>query len=88
MAHQVIWTKAVLDEFIRIGGLTETEEIIMRTRAAGMSRVEQSMKLGMSLSSVDRAILRIKRKYDEASKWSPILPERRKNQKETYMTVI
>lgn len=87
MAHQVIWTRAVLEEFIRVGGLTDTEETIMRTRAAGMSRVEQSMKLGMSVSSVDRAILRIKKKYDEAAKWSPILPDRHKNQKETYMTV-
>ena len=64
MSHQVVWTKFVLERFIEIGCLTKEEEAVMRTRAAGWTRVEQSMKLGMSLSAIDRITKRLKIKYD------------------------
>ena len=32
MTHQVPWNKVILEEFIRIGCLSKTEEMIMRTR--------------------------------------------------------
>lgn len=78
MAHQVRWNKIVLEEFIRIGGLTETEEMVIRTRVQGWSRVKQADKLNMSIPSIDRVIKRCKIKYDEAQKYSPILPPRQK----------
>lgn len=84
MAHQVPWNKIILEEFIRIGGLTETEEMIIRTRVAGWSRTEQAMKLGMSVTTVDRTIKRLKKKYDNVARYSPILPERKESADELY----
>lgn len=84
MSHQVIWTKPILERFVEIGNLTKEEELILRTRAAGWSRTEQSMKLGMSLSTVDRIIKRVKVKYDFVQKTDGNLPKRKKNAKELY----
>lgn len=84
MSHQVLWNKIILEEFIRIGGLTETEEMIMRTRVKGWSRVKQADELGMSIASIDRAIARCKAKYDNAERFSPILPPRKGSMEETF----
>lgn len=85
MSHQVIWTKIVLDTFIIEANLTKDEEMIMRTRVAGWTRTEQSMKLGMSLSTIDKIIARLKVRYDAVAKYNPILPPRKFSAKETYM---
>ena len=79
MSRQVEWNKIVLEEFIAIGGLTKTEEQIMRTRVAGWSRVEQSMKFGLSIATIDRIIARCKKKYDNCQQYSPLLPPRKKS---------
>lgn len=76
MSKQVPWNKIILEEFIRIGGLTETEEMIIRTRVQGWSRIKQADKLNMSVASIDRAIKRCKHKYDNVQKYSPVLPPR------------
>lgn len=85
MTKQVIWTKLILEEFIDQGNLTKDEEIIMRTRAAGWTITEQSIKLGMSTATVNRIIKRLKTKYDRVQKTSVILPIRKPSAKETYM---
>lgn len=85
MAHQVIWTKIILEEFIELANLDETEEMIMRTRAAGWTRTEQSMKLCLSLATVDRAIKRLKAKYDQVQPYSVLLPPRKESAEELYM---
>ena len=85
MSHQVIWTKFVLERFIEVGNLTKEEEAVMRTRAAGWTRTEQSMKLGMSLSTIDRIIERLKVKYDRAQKYDVLLPPRKQSSQELYM---
>lgn len=85
MSKQVPWNKLILERFIELASLTKDEEIIMRTRVAGWTRVEQSMKLGMSLSSIDRIISRLKVKYDRVQKYDPLLPPRRFSVQETYM---
>lgn len=85
MAHQVIWSKLILETFISEANLTKDEEMIMRTRVAGWSRTKQSIELGMSLSTVDRIIARLKVKYDAAQKHSMILPPRKYSAKETFM---
>lgn len=64
MSHQVPWNKIILEEFIRLAILSKDEEAVMRTRVAGWTRVEQSMKLGMSLAKVDKITARLKEKYD------------------------
>ena len=85
MSHQVIWTKFILERFIDVGNLTKDEEAVMRTRAAGWTRTEQSMKLGMSLSTIDHIIKRLKVKYDRAQKYDVLLPPREQSSQELYM---
>jgi hypothetical protein len=84
MAKQVPWNKLILDEFVHLAALNEEEEKIIRTRAAGWTRVKQSIEFDMSLSSIDRIIRRLKVKYDHAQKHSDILPPRRFSANETY----
>lgn len=85
MSKQVPWNKLILEEFIREACLTKDEEMIIRTRVAGWSRVKQSMELNMSLATVDRLIKSLKKKYDNVQKYDPILPPRRSSAEETWM---
>lgn len=85
MSKQVPWNKIILEEFIRIGGLTKEEEEIIRTRVAGWTITKQSMELCMSRSKVNYIIDRLKKKYDKCQKYSPILPPRKSSVEETYM---
>lgn len=85
MSKQVPWNKIILETFIEEGCLTKEEEIVMRTRVAGWSRVKQSMELGLSLSSVDRLIKSCKLKYDNVQKYNPLLPPRKESAQETWM---
>lgn len=77
MAHQVPWNKVVLEAFISEAILTEDEEKIIRTRLAGWSRTKQSIEFGMSISTIDKIISTLKKKYDNAQKYSTILPPRK-----------
>lgn len=85
MAKQVPWDKIILEEFISLAMLSKDEEAVMRTRVAGWSRTEQSMKLGMSLAKIDRHIKMLKVKYDRVQKYSPLLPPRKSSAEETYL---
>ena len=84
MSHQVPWSKVILEAFIEEACLSKDEEMVMRTRVAGWSRTEQSMKLGMSLATIDRIIARLKKKYDAAQKYSAILPPRKQSERELW----
>lgn len=79
MTNEVIWTKLVLERFIQLANLTEEEEIVIRTRAAGWSRVKQAMELNISISGIDRIISRLRKKYDEVQRLDPILPPRKRS---------
>lgn len=85
MAKQVPWSKVILEEFIGEALLTKDEEMIIRTRVAGWSRQKQSMEFGMSLSTIDRHIAMLKKKYDLVQKYNPILPPRKFSKEEVYM---
>lgn len=85
MAHQVPWNKVILEEFIDMACLSQTEEAIMRTRVKGWTITKQAYELGMSESSVKRTIARLKKKYDNVQRFSPILPPRKSSDQETYM---
>lgn len=78
--NDIIWNKIFLNEFIDLACLTETEEKILRTRAAGWGRTKQAMEFNMSESAVDATIRIIRRKYDSVQPFSAILPVRKKNQ--------
>ena len=84
MAKQVPWNKVILERFIELAILTKDEEAIMRTRVAGWTRTEQANKLDMSISTVDKHIAELKRKYDEVQKYDPILPPRKSSKQELY----
>lgn len=85
MAHQVPWNKIILEEFINLSTLTKEEEAIIRTRVAGWTITEQALKLNMSESKVQKIVKRLKVKYDQVQKYSPILPPRKFSAAETYM---
>lgn len=85
MAHQVSWSKLILEEFCAQACLTKDEEMVIRTRVAGWTRVEQSQKLGMSVATVDRIIATLKKKYDDIQKYDPILPPRKTSAAELYL---
>ena len=68
MSNQVIWGKLILETFIKEACLSKEEEWIMRTRVAGWSRTKQAQELHMSLSSLDKHIARLKKKYDIVQK--------------------
>ena len=86
MSHQVIWTRRVLETFIREGNLTPIEEQIMRTRVKGWTRTRQSEELNLSLSALDVYIRRLKKKYDAVQKEHPgEMPKRKASAAELYM---
>lgn len=78
MSKEVRWNKIILEEFIRLSSLSPDEEHILRMHTAEYSRVQIADKLGMSISSVDRAIKALKIKYDDVQIYSPLLPPRKK----------
>ena len=84
-AHQVPWNTVIYAEFVRLGGLTEEEQDIMRTRMQGWSITKQSLEFHMSVSKVNRIIKRLKVKYDNVQPYSDLLPPRRFSAQETYM---
>lgn len=81
MAHEVMWNKLIMEEFIREAVLSEEEELILRTRVKGWTRTKQSIELDMSLSTIDRIISRLKDKYDSVAKYDPVLPPRKTGKK-------
>lgn len=83
---QVPWNRRIYDEFLKIAILTDFEKEVFRTRIlCGMTITQQSYYLHCSKSSIDRAIRKIKEKYDEVQPFSDILPKRRMSEKEKYM---
>ena len=85
ISKQVAWNKIILEEFISIGGLTEEEEMVMRTRVAGWTITKQALEFNMSRSKVNYIIKRLKYKYDACQKYSVILPPRKNSIQEVYM---
>lgn len=84
MSHQVLWTKVIVETFIQEAMLSKEEEEVLRTRVAGWTRTEQSMKLGMSVSKIDKITKVLKLKYDKAQQHCVILPPRKFSIQELY----
>ena len=72
---KVPWNRVILDEFCSLAILTPLEEKIIRTRAAGWSRVQQRHAYGMSLATLDRYIRKLKNSYNSVQEYSYILPK-------------
>ena len=87
MAHQVKWTKSVLEFFIEQALLNPFEEKIIRTRVIeGLTVTEQARLLMCSKSKVEKSIALLKQKYDMVQQEFPDkLPQRKFSAKEVYM---
>ncbi len=84
MTKQVLWTKAVLEAFIKEGNLNERQEYIIRTRAKGYTIAKQAEELHLSVDQVNKDIATLRRIYDATQIHSDILPRRKSNKKELY----
>lgn len=71
---KIPWNRVILDEYISLALLTEEEENIIRTRAAGWSQVKQCHTFSMSPSALARKIKKLKTKYDSLIPYSDKLP--------------
>lgn len=86
MAHQVLWTDKLTEEFIQRAALSEDEAYIMRTRARGYTVTQQALALGLSESTIHRMISKLKIKYDAVQKEHPdLFPVRKTSKVEQFM---
>lgn len=86
MAHQVLWTDKLTEEFIKKGALSDEEAYIMRTRARGYTVTQQALFLGLSESTIHRMIAKLKIKYDAVQKENPdLFPVRKTSKVEQFM---
>ncbi|MDD5826807.1 MAG: hypothetical protein SO108_00345 [Bacilli bacterium] len=82
MTKQVLWTKSILETFIKEGNLNSRQEFIIRTRVGGYSIVKQAQELNLSVDQVNKEIAILKKIYDVTQLHSNILPKRKKNKSE------
>ena len=61
---QVLWTRKLVDTFIKEGMLTEEEKDVLLLRVKGYTISETSELMNISDSKVNRIIRRLKIKYD------------------------
>jgi len=86
MAHQVKWTRDILDNLYKYAMLNENEQYIMESRIKGTPVSLQADRLCCSEATVHRMIAKIKKKYDTVQKEHPdLFPIRKKSAKETWM---
>lgn len=85
MSKEVPWNKFIVERFVEVAMLNEEEQMILRTRVVGWTRLQQADKLGMSVATVDRIIKTLKEKYDNVQKYDPMLPPRKVSAEEIYM---
>ena len=82
MTKQVLWTKSILETFIKEGNLNSRQEFIIRTRVGGYSIVKQAQELNLSVDQVNKEIAILKKIYDVTQLHSNLLPKRKKNKSE------
>lgn len=86
MAHQVLWTDKLTEDFIEKAALSEDEAYIMRSRARGYTVTQQSIALNKSPATIARMIATLKKKYDAVQKEHPdLFPVRKVAKVETFM---
>ena len=76
MTKDVVWTSRVLETFIKEGNLNARQEYIVRSKARGISIVEQADYLHLSVDQVNKDIAKLRDLYDEVSKYCDVLPKR------------
>ena len=73
----ILWTRAILDEFKHLALLTEFEEMVLDSKIKGWSRTKQAIEFNCSISTIDRTLKQLRIKYDNVCKYSDLLPPRR-----------
>ena len=81
---QVLWTRKLVDTFIKEGMLTEEEKEVLLLRVKGYTIAETSEVMNISDSKVNRIIRRLKIKYDNLQGTIEELPKRKETTKELY----
>lgn len=64
--------------------LNDLEQEVMRTRIQGWTITKQCMEYGLSRSSLNELIRKLKLKYDSVQPYSEILPVRRTSKSEQW----
>ena len=86
ISKQVFWDEQTLRDFIQLGNLDEDEILIMTTRTKNWTVQKQALHLGMSVSSVNRRIALLKKKYDIlVEKYPDKFVERKSSATELYL---
>ncbi len=88
LAKQVPWNKIIVEEFIKLATLSDDEINILKTRALGWTITKQSMTFGISESTINRIVYRLKLKYDAVQPYSDILPPRKFSADETAYSEV
>ena len=81
---QILWTRKLVDTFIKEGMLTEEEKEVLLLRVKGYTISETSELMNISDSKVNRIIRRLKIKYDNLQGTIEELPKRKETTKELY----
>ena len=81
---QILWTKKIVDTFIKEGMLTKEERDVLLLRVQGYTIAEQAEMLNISDSKVNRITRRLKIKYDALQGTINELPKRTETTKELY----
>ena len=81
---QILWTKKIVDTFIKEGMLTKEEREVLLLRVKGYTISETSELMNISDSKVNRIIRRLKIKYDNLQGTIEELPKRKETTKELY----
>lgn len=84
---QILWTKKIIETFIKEGMLTEEEKEVLLLRVKGYTIAETSELMNISDSKVNRIIRRLKIKYDNLRGTIEELPKRKETTKELYREV-
>ena len=84
---QILWTRKLVDTFIKEGMLTEEEKEVLLLRVKGYTISETSELMNISDSKVNRIIRRLKIKYDNLQCTIEELPKRKETTKELYREV-
>lgn len=86
MAHQVHWTKQILEDFIEEALLDSELEFIIRKRCQNWTVTQTAQALNKSESSIHKSIAKLKKMYDVVQEANPQkFPKRRVSDKETYL---
>ena len=83
----VLWTKKIIETFIKEGMLTEEEKEVLLLRVKGYTIAETSELMNISDSKVNRIVRRLKIKYDNLQGTIKELPKRKETTKELYREV-